>query len=215
MKTLKLIARIVRNTKKSVLRKYHYLYRRLISPKLPKNADGKVYVNLGAGINTSEEYINVDAIYLPHIHHIANIQDLGMLPNNSVDLLYASHVVEHLPRKNLKKTLLEWKRVLKPGGILRFGVPNFDALVEVYTLSGKNTESIVNQLLGQDGEYDDHHTIWNEAYARSLLKELGYKDVSLWDYTKVEHRDFDDKASRVMKAGGKDILISLNIQAVK
>lgn len=135
-----------------------YFRRKLVKPKLPVNVDGKVYVNLGCGRHTSKEYINIDTAYLPNIHYLTDVTDLYMLADNSVDLLYASHVLEHIPRTKLLKTLKDWYRVLKPGGKLRFGVPDFDKLIEVYKLSNRDVNSIVNQLMGAVGECDDHHT---------------------------------------------------------
>jgi len=192
-----------------------FLKRKCISPTVPQNKDGKVYVNLGCGVNTSSEFINVDARGFPHTHHIHNVTNLSMFPSDSVDLLYASHLLEHVPRGELIKTLKEWKRVLKKGGVLRFGVPDFDGLIEVYTLSGKDVKIIVNQLMGTDGEYDDHHTIWNEKYAREVLQEAGYKEVRRWDPKEVSHHDFTDKTMRTVCVEDKEVVISLNIETVK
>jgi len=209
------IKKFLINIKISILRIIWRLKYTFAREKMPKNKDGKVYVNLGCGVNTSSEFVNIDAIPFKHTHWIANIQNLFMFPNNSVDMIYASHVIEHIPRKNVEQSLSEWLRVLKNGGVLRFGVPNFDALVEIYNLSGKNTESIVNQLLGQDGEYDDHHTIWNFEYAKKLLESVGFVDVKFWDPKQVEHHEFHDKTLREIEVGGKKISISLNIEATK
>ena len=52
--------------------------------------------------------------------------------DNSVQVLYASHVLEHVSynydlhneRPVLFETLKEWKRVLKPNGILYVAVPD-------------------------------------------------------------------------------------------
>jgi hypothetical protein len=39
-------------------------------------------------------------------------------------MVYASHVLEHLPMADAEKALNEWIRILKPGGKLRLKVPN-------------------------------------------------------------------------------------------
>ncbi len=192
-----------------------YIKRRFFKPRQPINADGKVYVNLGCGANTSSEFLNVDARPMPHIHFVNAVEDLSMFKNDSVDLLYASHVLEHVPRKDLLRTLREWYRVLKPGGILRFGVPNFDELINVYLSSGSNTESIVNQLMGQDPPYDDHHTIWNFHYAEEVLKSAGFKKIQTWSPSSVDNHNFIDKTMRVISLNGKDYMISLNIESYK
>ncbi|MFH1550679.1 MAG: methyltransferase domain-containing protein [Planctomycetota bacterium] len=45
--------------------------------------------------------------------------------NNYFDYVFSSDVVEHIPRNHYKKYLLEFHRVLKPGGRLLIGTPNY------------------------------------------------------------------------------------------
>jgi len=189
--------------------------RNIVNPKLPVNEDGKVYVNLGCGANTGKEFINIDTVVMPHTHYITDITELYMFPNESIDLLYAAHVLEHIKRSKLKKTLKEWYRVLKIGGVFRFGVPDFDQLIEVYEANSRDVNSVIFQIMGSEGEYDDHHTIWNYNFAKKIMEETGFKEVRRWDYKNTDHHDFNDKTSRIIKAGDKDLLISLNLEAVK
>jgi Uncharacterized protein conserved in bacteria len=65
-----------------------------------------------------------------------NIFDLGMIPDASLDLVYMSHVLEHVPRSKLAATILEMARVLKAGGTLRLSVPDFDHIVHIYEQTG-------------------------------------------------------------------------------
>jgi predicted SAM-dependent methyltransferase len=50
----------------------------------------------------------------------------------SVDVVYHSHMLEHLDREVAKAFLLEAKRVLRPGGIQRIVVPDFEQLCKGY-----------------------------------------------------------------------------------
>lgn len=185
-------------------------------PRIPKNADGKVYINLGCGNYTSPEFLNIDAVPFKHTHKLGNIEDLSDFPSNSADMIYASHVIEHIPRNDVLKSFKEWHRVLKPGGILRFGVPDFDRLIEIYNASNKKPESIENQLLGQNEGYDDHHTIWNFDYAERMLRKAGFTgEVRRWDADNVDHHSFKDKTNRFAEIGDKRIPISLNVEAFK
>ncbi len=213
--TLKRIRVKILNKIREGKQQFGFLQRKYITPKIPENEDGKVYVNLGCGVNTSEEFINVDTRGFPHTHYIHEVEDLSMFEDGSVDLLYASHLLEHVDRSKVPTVLKEWKRVLKSGGVLRFGVPDFDGLVEVYNANKKNIESIMAPLMGGEGKYDDHHTAWNFAYAEKLLKEAGYSVVRTWDPEKVEHHDFSDKTMRKIEVGERKISISLNVEAVK
>ncbi|MBI2063883.1 MAG: methyltransferase domain-containing protein [Candidatus Yanofskybacteria bacterium] len=189
--------------------------RRIIKPRLPSNPDGKVYVNLGSGPYSGKEFINVDITPFPLIHHISDVKELKMFANDSVDFLYSCHVLEHIPRSQLASVLKEWRRVLKMGGTLRISVPDFERLLEVYRASANDADAIVNQLMGQEPPYDAHYSIWNLTYARKLFSSLGFHNIREWNPDNAPHHDFQDKSSRKMRAGDREILISLNIEADK
>ena len=59
-----------------------------------------------------------------------------MFEDNSCDLLYSSHSFEYFDVKTAPK-VYEWRRVLKPGGMLRLAVPDFGALTDLYIKSGQ------------------------------------------------------------------------------
>jgi len=52
--------------------------------------------------------------------------------SNSVDVVYHSHLLEHLDRDVARVFLLEAKRVLKPGGVQRIVVPDLEKAVMAY-----------------------------------------------------------------------------------
>src|SRR5262249_44741911 len=52
--------------------------------------------------------------------------------SDSVDIVYHSHVLEHLDRPVAQRFLAETLRVLKPGGISRIVLPDFELLCRAY-----------------------------------------------------------------------------------
>ena len=52
--------------------------------------------------------------------------------SSTVDLVYSSHMIEHLDSKEMQSFFEECKRVLKPNGYLRIVVPDFDYLIDIY-----------------------------------------------------------------------------------
>lgn len=191
--------------------------RRFIKPSFPKNSDCKVLLHIGCGKTNSPEFINIDARPLAHIHiPTDDITSLSDFETGTVDLVYMCHILEHIKRDDLSKVLSEMKRVLKVGGVLRLSVPDFDRLVEVYNASGKDINAISRQLMGgQDHEYNIHYSVFNHRRLSELLKEVGFREVVPWDPDNCEHHDFKDRASRKMKVDGIEIMISLNLEAIK
>ena len=191
--------------------------RRLIKPPLPENSDGKVLVHIGCGKKNSPEFINIDAQPFAHVHIVTDdITSMSDFGDGTVDLVYMCHILEHIKRNALKKVLLEMKRVLKDGGVLRISLPDFDKLIDVYNASGKDINSICRQLMGgQDHEYNIHYSVFNHRRLSELLKEVGFKTVVSWDPDNCQYHNFKDRASRKLKVNGKEYMISLILEAVK
>ncbi|MBF0569789.1 MAG: methyltransferase domain-containing protein [Candidatus Omnitrophica bacterium] len=69
------------------------------------------------------------------------------LRDQSVEVLYTSHMLEHLSEAEVGVFLRESQRVLCPGGIIRIVVPDLKWLVEQYVTSGDADEFIRETLL--------------------------------------------------------------------
>jgi len=187
-----------------------------ITPPLPCNADGKVLIHLGCGDIASPEFINVDARPAPHVHYVRDVTDLSVFPDNHADLIYACHVLEHVRHTALRQTLWEWRRVLKPGGVLRLSVPDFDKIVHIYESCTRDLQSILHPLMGgQEHVYNVHYATFNRAYLDSRLKEVGFSQVRPWEPAQVTHHKFTDWSNTSLTRNGTSFPISLNIEAVK
>jgi predicted SAM-dependent methyltransferase len=104
------------------------------------NHDKKVYLNLGCGSQISTEWINLDVN--PYAEEV-NFWDASQgIPydQNSVDVIYHSHLLEHLSENDGRDFLLECYRALKPGGILRIAVPDLEEICKQYLLSLQRIE---------------------------------------------------------------------------
>jgi SAM-dependent methyltransferase len=66
--------------------------------------------------------------------------------NDSVDVIYSSHTLEHLARDAGRDLLRECCRVLKPGGVMRILVPDLKHLVERYRSGELAPEDFVEKL---------------------------------------------------------------------
>jgi GT2 family glycosyltransferase/2-polyprenyl-3-methyl-5-hydroxy-6-metoxy-1,4-benzoquinol methylase/Flp pilus assembly protein TadD/spore maturation protein CgeB len=86
--------------------------------------DGPVRMNLGCGPDNRTGYINVDA-YVDNADLKMDIFNLP-LPDNSVDEILSSHMLEHLGKFEVPLALKEWFRVLKPTGKLQMNLPDLE-----------------------------------------------------------------------------------------
>ena len=176
-------------------------------------------LHLGCGKKYIDGFKHVDLQDLPHIDYKASVDKLDFAEDNSIELIYASHVLEHFGRNEYKTVLREWYRALKPNGILRIAVPGFDAVVEYYTQSDDNLELLLGLLVGgqKAGQHDYHHMIFDKKLLTNALKEVGFKDIQEYDWRLTEHAELDDFSQAYLphmdKENGK--LMSLNIEAKK
>lgn len=63
----------------------------------------------------NEEYVGIDLVPGPDVDLVMDAHDLSEFPADIFDLIVCLSVLEH--DSNIKKTLLEGYRVLKPGGL--------------------------------------------------------------------------------------------------
>lgn len=174
-------------------------------------------LHLGCGKRHIPGFIHIDAVDYPHVDHVATIDNLSFIQDNSVDLIYNCHVLEHFKRKDVERVLKEWYRVLKPGGILRISVPDFAKLCEVYQREG-NINLVIGALFGrQDYLYNIHYNVFDFASLSMALTNCGFKDIKQYDWRKTEHADIDDFSQAYIPHMDKEngTLISLNVESTK
>jgi hypothetical protein len=87
-----------------------------------------------------------------NVHLIRNMSNLHGIPNSSVEKIYSSHTLEHVPDKTLlMQTIQEWNRVLKQGGILYISVPDIKIIAKLLaddTLSAEDERDLIKLIYG-------------------------------------------------------------------
>ncbi|MDA8379086.1 MAG: methyltransferase domain-containing protein [Planctomycetia bacterium] len=68
-----------------------------------------------------------------------------LLPNNCADVVYSSHMLEHLGREEVKPFLKEAQRVLKVGGIMRIAIPDLEKKIARYN-TNKDADEFIDSL---------------------------------------------------------------------
>ena len=155
----------------------------------------------------------IDARPLPHVDHVGNAKDLTRFEPATFTDIYASHVLEHFDFKDeIFMTLVEWCRVLVPGGTLHVSVPDMDILARLFVerqhLSKADRFAVMQMIFGGHRDPYDYHLIGlNEEFLVDLLNKTGFTDAR-----RVADLGFFDDTSRYAFHG---VPISLNMTAVK
>lgn len=103
--------------------------------------------------------------------------DARCLPfdHKSFDMIYSSHVLEHIRHADMLPTLDEWCRVLKDDGEMRLILPNVKWAAE-QIVTGHYDEKVINVLWGgQENAHDYHCNGFTPQLLEELLKARGFK----------------------------------------
>ncbi len=70
------------------------------------------------------------------------------LPNSSCEIIFCSHVIEHIPQHCIEQTLVEINRVMSTGGILRILTPDLEVLARAYV---NKDMDLLKKFVDEDG----------------------------------------------------------------
>lgn len=135
-------------------------------------SNGHIKLNLGAGDVNLPGYINLDGKNGHSLYPLA-------YDDQSAYEVRASHVLEHWSHRETLNVLREWARVLKPGGILKVAVPNFEYIAKSYIDRQPSPHPLHYYLMGaQIDKRDFHQAVFDEPSLRDLMYQAGLVDVT-------------------------------------
>jgi predicted SAM-dependent methyltransferase len=131
------------------------------------NQKATKYLNLGCGSRYHPDWINIDiASRAPGV--IQHDLSRGIpLPDSSCDVVYHAAVLEHLRRSDATAFLAECYRVMKPGGILRVGVPDLEKSCQLYL------SRLATALKGDEAASHDYDWIMLELFDQTVREKSG------------------------------------------
>jgi predicted SAM-dependent methyltransferase len=92
------------------------------------------FLNLGCGnlFVDSDNWVNIDQSPFDKRVKKVSLENRLPFPENAFDVVYSSHVFEHILPHHLPKLLIECNRILRKGGVIRIVVPDFQEMVKAY-----------------------------------------------------------------------------------
>ncbi len=133
-------------------------------------------LDIGAGNKSSEGWTSFGLE--PHHEIYGDVTDMP-LDDDTVDEARAIHVIEHVYPWDALRTLKEWLRILKPGGLLILELPDLAKCCANF-LAGTHPRKGILGIYG-DIEGGDvlmlHKTGYTPQSLRALLREAGFTKV--------------------------------------
>lgn len=125
------------------------------------------WLNLGCGRCFHPDWTNVDfnrtgETVIPH-----NLLKGIPFADNSFEVVYHSHLLEHLPKNEAQPFLAECYRVLQPNGIIRVVIPDLEQIARLYL------QSLENALNGSENDAHNYNWLMLEMYDQVVRNESG------------------------------------------
>jgi len=143
------------------------------------------YLNLGCGSHFHPGWVNVDFSKTEEVigHNLLNGIPFG---DNTFEVVYHSHVLEHFQKEDATKFINECYRVLKPGGIIRIAVPDLEQIVKNYSrLFEMGKAEPENKEIRADYDW-----IVTEMYDQAVRNTSGGEMLKYLSKEKLDNEDF-------------------------
>jgi predicted SAM-dependent methyltransferase len=178
-----------------------------------------IKLHVGCGKRILQGWIHIDIQEFDHIDHVIDLKDISnIFKENSVDEIYACHVIEHISRHEINTLFESFFKILKPGGILRLAVPDIGKTIQLYNEGVPLFPTLYGQFWGGQKNVADFHTIGFDLRTMSNhLANHGFYKIERYDWRDFLPSDYDDYSRSYFPHMDFDhgTLMSLNVVASK
>ena len=134
-------------------------------------------LNLGCGDMIIPGFINCD-LYDEHADVKCDVINLPF-EDNSIDEIYASHIIEHFDFQQAFDVLKEWKRVLKTDGVLTVETPDLLGSCKKFVESDEQTRvNMYGHFFARPWVAGQiHKFLYTPTQLRWTLSQAGFIDI--------------------------------------
>lgn len=124
-------------------------------------------VNIGCGTVFHSDWINLDLVSTNSAVKVWDLRKGFSFSNNSIDVCYSSHFLEHLSQSEAAQVIHDCFRVLRQGGMIRLVVPDLEAVVHAYLNSLEQFD------YGNPTSIDNHEWMTIELIDQMIRTQTG------------------------------------------
>lgn len=126
-------------------------------------------LNIGSGLHAIEGFTSIDRKLGGEAYPL-------QYADESAAEILASHILEHFGHQEVPHVLRDWVRVLKPGGLLRLAVPDFD-----WIASNTADRKRFFYLMGGQRDADDFHkSVFTKDSLVFAMENAGLTAIQPW-----------------------------------
>jgi predicted SAM-dependent methyltransferase len=147
-------------------------------------------LNWGCGTDPEPGWINSDIKEAPGIDLSADILQGLPLEKDSVDYAVSIHALPELRYPDQVPALMELRRVLAPGGVLRLVLPDLDRAIRAYQaderdyflIPDSDAREISSKMIVQLLWYGYSKTLFTFDFISELLERAGFREIHRCSY---------------------------------
>ncbi len=169
-----------------------------------------IKLHLGCGTIYLDGWINIDNNSDNNIEKIDLFWDITKkLPifDNSVDFIYNEHLLEHLSPDEAVKSIRDFMRVLKPGGIMRIAMPDLQDTLKLYNNDNWKKDAGIKkcgldfiktkaEFLNVCFRWWGHKWLYDREELERRLKEAGCVKIKKCELRKSGHKELCNLETR-------------------
>jgi len=146
-----------------------------------------VRLNIGCGKRILSGYLNIDVLPVEKVdldNQVPNYYKYNILEglpfrDDSVDEILVDHVLEHFYPEQVYELLWDFHRVLKPGGILKIYVPNFEWWINNFEEVRHDYLKAIDMMYAllcnvRSGSMGQHRSLWWFDLLKGLVERVGF-----------------------------------------
>lgn len=158
-------------------------------------------INLGCGKWVLDGWFNVDVAISPSAKRppelLCDVRAIP-LPDECADELMGIHIWEHIDRWDCETTIIEWRRLLKPNGLLVLEMPDL-------------LKCCSNILKGREGKHPDQLGMWG-IFGDPTTKNHRMMHRWSWTYSTLKpflavhgFNEIREEATQFHASGGRGV----------
>ena len=140
--------------------------------------------------------MNSDIKADPGVDIACDIRDGLPVEDSSFDYIVSIHALPELPLTDQVGALQELRRVLKPGGVLRLGLPDLDKGIKAYLendrdyflVPDEDASSMGGKFVTQLLWYGWSRTLFTVDFMEELLRQADYREIAACSFRETKSR---------------------------
>ncbi len=150
---------------------------------------------MGCGPDLRAGWVNADRTAAPGVDVCGDLCAGLPLASETFDVVVAMHVLQDIAWPDLPAALAELRRLLRPGGVLRLGLPDLDRAIDAYRrgdagyffVPDADATSIGGKLVTQAIWYGSVRTPFTFDFACEWLLRAGFRDPLRCGFGQTRH----------------------------